>query len=305
MLHDWLVALAGAPWVYLALFALATIDGFFPPVPSESVVIALSALSVSAGAPNPALVVLFAAAGAFAGDQVAYAVGSRIDVRRLRILRNPRGQRTVDCAERALAQRGPPFILAARFVPIGRVAVNLTAGAVRYPRRTFVGLTALAAVMWSLYSVAIGLLAGAWIQDRPAVAIAVGVLGGVLSGILLDWGLSRRQAHHPRMVERVDAGSAVWVRPPDPDDQRAARALLHPGRHALPVRREAGALLNGIVAPCTAIVPRLPKTPLRANTHGRDLCAAGTSGSCCPGSEMTTSAPPPGASPRVTVPPCD
>lgn len=206
MLQDWLAALAAAPWVYLGLFALATIDGFFPPVPSESVAIALAALSVSTGTPNLALILLAATAGAFTGDQIAYAVGSRIDIRRLRILRNPRGQRTVDRAERALAQRGPSFILAARFVPIGRVAVNLAAGAVRYPRRRFVGLAALAAVMWSLYSVAIGLLAGAWIQDRPVVAVAVGVVGGVLSGFLLDWGLSRRQANHPRVIARVDAG---------------------------------------------------------------------------------------------------
>jgi membrane protein DedA with SNARE-associated domain len=200
MLHDWLVALADAPWVYLALFALATIDGFFPPMPSESVVIAVAALSVSAGTPNLALVLLAAAAGAFTGDQIAYAIGSRIEVRQLRILRSPRGQRSIDLAERALAQRGPSFILAARFVPVGRVAVNLTAGAVRYPRRRFAGLTALAAVTWSLYSVAIGLLAGTWIQDRPAVAITVGVVGGVLSGVLLDRGLSRRHARQARVM---------------------------------------------------------------------------------------------------------
>jgi membrane protein DedA with SNARE-associated domain len=83
-------------------------------------------------------------------------------------------------------------------VPIGRLAVNLTAGAVGYPRRQFVGLTALAAAIWSLYSVAIGLLAGAWIQDQPVVAIAAGVVGGILSGLLLDWGLSRRQAFRKR-----------------------------------------------------------------------------------------------------------
>ncbi|HYO19368.1 MAG TPA: DedA family protein [Dermatophilaceae bacterium] len=193
MLHDWLLALAGAPWVYLALFAVTTIDGVFPPMPSEPMVIALAALSISTGSPNLALVLLAAAAGAFAGDQIAYAVGTRIDVRGLRILRNPRGQRTVDYAERALAQRGPSFILAARFVPVGRVAVNLTAGAVGYPRRRFVGLTALAGVVWSLYSVAIGLLAGAWIQDRPVVAVAVGVVGGLLCGLLLDCALPRRQ----------------------------------------------------------------------------------------------------------------
>lgn len=233
MLHDWLLALAGAPWVYLALFAVATIDGFFPPIPSESMVIALAALSVSTGTQNLALVLLAAAAGAFAGDQIAYAVGTRIDVPGLRILRNPRGQRTVDCAERALAQRGPSFILAARFVPIGRVAVNLTAGAVGYPRRRFVWLTALAGVMWSLYSVVIGLLAGTWIQDRPVVAIAVGVVGGLLCGLLLDWALHRRQTLKARSGTVSVQPRHVLVR--DLAEQRSgSRTSLGPSGRDVP-----------------------------------------------------------------------
>jgi len=198
MVYDWLLALADSPWVYLALFSVATIDGFFPPVPSEPVVIALAALSVSAGTPNLGLVLLVATAGAFAGDLIAYAVGSHIDLRRIRILQNPRGQRAVSSARHALARRGTSLILAARFVPVGRMAVNLTAGAIGYPRRRFVGLTALAAVTWSLYSVAIGLLAGAWVQDRPLVAIAVGVAGGILSGFVLDRALERRQTVRDR-----------------------------------------------------------------------------------------------------------
>ncbi|WP_407343639.1 DedA family protein [Pengzhenrongella phosphoraccumulans] len=203
MLDDWIVALAAAPWVYLALYAIAALDGFFPPVPSETVVIALAALSVSAGIPNLALVLLAAAAGAFTGDQIAYAIGGRLDVRRLRILRSPRGQRTIDWAEAALAKRGPSFILAARYIPIGRVAVNMTAGATRYPRRRFAALTALAAVTWSLYSVAIGLTAGAWFRDRPLVAVVIGVLGGFLGGLVLDRMLARRQARQQRAAVEV------------------------------------------------------------------------------------------------------
>ena len=32
----WILAMAASPWIYPAMFAFATIDGFFPPVPSES-----------------------------------------------------------------------------------------------------------------------------------------------------------------------------------------------------------------------------------------------------------------------------
>jgi len=191
VLLDSILALAASPFVYLALYLFATIDGFFPPIPSESVVIALAALAMSSGQPNIALILVVAAAGAFTGDQIAYVIGRRLEVRRLRILRGPRGQRTLDWAERALARRGPSFILAARYIPVGRVAVNMTAGAVGYSRRRFVGLTAIAAVSWSIYSAAIGIGAGAWLKGHPLIAIAVGVAGGILVGLVVDWALGR------------------------------------------------------------------------------------------------------------------
>lgn len=190
-MQDWILALAASPVVYLGLYVFAAVDGFFPPIPSESAVIALAALSMSGGKPNLALIILVAAAGAFTGDQIAYAIGRRLDVRRVRFLRGPRGQRTLDWAERTLARRGPSFILAARYIPIGRVAVNMTAGAVGYSRRRFVGLTSIAAVSWALYSAAIGIGAGAWFKGHPLVAIVVGVVGGLLIGLVLDWALGR------------------------------------------------------------------------------------------------------------------
>ena len=162
-------------------------------------------------APEPLQWSLLEAGQPQRGDQLSYAIGRRLEVRRLWILRSPGGQRTVARAEGALAKRGPSFILAARFIPIGRVAVNLTAGATRYPRRRFVALTAVAAVTWSLYSVAIGLTAGAWFRDRPLVAVAIGVVGGLLGGLVLDRCLARRQARrlmrHQRTVAEGPAGA--------------------------------------------------------------------------------------------------
>lgn len=207
-MQDWILALAASPLVYLWLFALATIDGFFPPFPSESIVIALAALSMSGGSPNLALILLAAAAGAFTGDQIAYTIGSRIDVRGLRVLRGPRGQRTLDWAEQALTHRGPSFIFAARYIPVGRVAVNMTAGALGYPRRRFVGLTAAAAVSWACYSAAIGVGAGAWYRGNPLTAIAVGVAGGVVIGLAVDWSLGRLQRRKEQRTGRTGPPAA-------------------------------------------------------------------------------------------------
>ena len=48
---DWVLALVGSPWLFLVLYLFVTIDGFFPPIPSESVVIALATLATAAGEP--------------------------------------------------------------------------------------------------------------------------------------------------------------------------------------------------------------------------------------------------------------
>lgn len=186
MLEEWVLALAGSPWIFLVLFVFTTIDGFFPPIPSESVVIALAALAVATGEPSLWLVGLVAAIGAFIGDQVAYSIGKRLPVRRMRVMRGPRAQTTLDWAERTLVQRGAAFIIAARYIPIGRVAVNMTAGTVGFSRVRFTGLAAVAAISWSLYSVALGVGAGVWFGEHPVLAVAVGVAGGLLLGLAID-----------------------------------------------------------------------------------------------------------------------
>lgn len=185
-LEAWILALAESFWVFPALYGFATIDGFFPPIPSESVVIALGSLNRSSGVPNLGFVLLFAALGAFTGDQIAYQIGKKINVRRLGFMRSERAQAALDWAERSLEHRGASFIIAARYVPIGRVAVNMTAGAVGYHRPRFVGLTAFAAVTWACYSALIGIASGSLLEGQPVLAIVVGVIGGLIVGVLVD-----------------------------------------------------------------------------------------------------------------------
>ena len=86
---------------------------------------------------------------------------------------------------------GASVVLAARYIPIGRVAVNVSAGAVGYSRRRFVGIDAIAALTWALYAVSIGIGAGEWFKGHPLRAIVVGVVGGVLIGLVLDWVIGR------------------------------------------------------------------------------------------------------------------
>jgi membrane-associated protein len=191
MIEDWVLALAATPWVYVVMVLFATIDGFFPPIPSESVVIALAALAMSTGQPIIGWVILAAALGAFCGDQIAFTIGRHLPIHKLPFMRGEQGQKILDTANRELARRGASYLFAARFVPVGRVAVNMTAGYVGFPRRRFVTLVGIAAVMWALFSTLLGVSAGAALRDRPLLAVVVGVIAGVLLGYVVDWALGK------------------------------------------------------------------------------------------------------------------
>ncbi|MGC0142867.1 DedA family protein [Pseudactinotalea sp. Z1732] len=182
---------AASPWSLVVLLAFCLIDGIFPPVPSESLVIAMASLNAQGEGQSLWLLIPAAALGAFCGDLLAYLIGTKVDVHSLRLFRGPRGRRTLAWASKAIHQRGGAFILAARYIPVGRVAVNLSAGALGFPLRRFIGFAAVASVMWSLYSVALGVGAGALLYGRPLLGVLVGVVAGVGLGTLIDLGMRR------------------------------------------------------------------------------------------------------------------
>ena len=185
-INNFILTSADAPWVYAALFAFCLIDGFFPPVPSESLVVGMSALVGTGAGPNLWLVAAAAAGGAFLGDNLAYLMGRKIGIERYRWMRGPRMQRGFVWARKELDKRAVSLILIARFIPIGRVVVNLTAGATGFPRRVFVILTTMSALVWAGYSVAIGALAGAWFKDNHLLGVVVAIAIAMVLGLIID-----------------------------------------------------------------------------------------------------------------------
>lgn len=219
VVEQWVLALSGSPWVYLVVFAFCLLDGFFPPIPSETVVIALAATWASVGEPSVELLWLAAAVGAFSGDQVAYTIGRSVDVRSWRAFRHRHGRAALKWATRALHGRGASFILTARFVPVGRVAVNMTAGAVHYPRRRFVPIVFLSASLWACYGIAIGAFAGRWFHDNPLLAIVVGVAAGLLIGFVVDPVVRRAtDSPGPRDSSAPENPDEVGPGPEHPDE---------------------------------------------------------------------------------------
>jgi membrane-associated protein len=206
LISDFLLAAVSSPWVYLVVFAIVVIDGFFPPVPSESIVVIAAAIGVSTGIPNPVLIVIIAAIGAAAGDNIAYWLGRRIGPTRFGWMRSPRAVSAFHRAGRGLASRPASLLLVARYIPVGRVAVNMTAGATGFSHSRFWPLTLLAGACWASYSVGIGIVAGHWVKEQPLLGAAIGVIAALAIGIVID----RVTAAATRRRESAAARSASW-----------------------------------------------------------------------------------------------
>jgi len=169
-----------SPWGLLALFAVAAIDGFFPVVPSESLVVTAGVFA-AAGDQSLALIIGAGALGAFTGDHISYFAGRLVGDRITGRLRpGTRKAAAYEWARRVLAERGGTVIVVARYIPGGRTAVTLTAGAVRYPLSSFTFFDGIAAASWATYAALVGFLGGAAFEDEPIKGVVLG-LGLALS----------------------------------------------------------------------------------------------------------------------------
>lgn len=197
MLNDLVMQAIASPWLYLVLFAVTVIDGFFPPVPSETVLVAAAAVAASTGEGNLLLLGLVAAIGAAIGDNIAFAIGRGLGTTRFAWMRRPRVAAAFAYAQRALDRRSATLILGARYIPVGRVAVNMSAGALGFPWRRFLPLSLIAGVSWSIFSLAIGLLAGAWIKDQPLLSAGLGIVIALVIGFVIDRIAAARRRREP------------------------------------------------------------------------------------------------------------
>ena len=179
------VELAASPLVYVVLVALCLVDGFFPPIPSESALVAVAAVAATSGQPVLAGVLVAAAVGAIVGDSIAYWIGRRIGLARLARSRRPRIAAAFAFAERQMRRRSASLILIGRYVPVGRVAVNMTAGATRLPYRRFLAISSLAGLAWSATSIGIALAASSVLHE-PIVAALVSMVVAAGLGIAVD-----------------------------------------------------------------------------------------------------------------------
>ncbi len=219
------VQLGDSPWLLAVVLVLAVIDGVFPPIPSETVLITAAVLSAAGTGPHLLLLVLAAAGGALLGDLLAFTLGRRVPLRRIPGLRGARGQRMLARAGAALDRRGATLVIVGRFVPVGRVGVNVSAGVLGYSPARFTLAAGLAAVLWSAYNATIAVGAHWLLGSSPLLAIAVGMVSALLLGLALEAAMRRMES---RRAAR-DAGAG--------GDRDGHSAAAPPARRHAPVSR--------------------------------------------------------------------
>ncbi|HUB37488.1 MAG TPA: VTT domain-containing protein [Streptosporangiaceae bacterium] len=207
-----------APLSYLAAFGLPALDAVLPFVPSETAVIALGVTTAGSTDPRIAILLILAAAGAFAGDNLAYLIGRRFGhVAERRFFAGQAGARRRARIQQSLDRFGTRLIVVCRFIPGGRTGVTVTCGLVGYRRQRFVAATAFAALIWASYAFFLGRLGGKAFADRPweGLLLAFGAtlaVSGIVEGI--RWTLSRRRRRRdsrpaqPRQIAHVGEGSS-------------------------------------------------------------------------------------------------
>ncbi len=191
----------GSPWLWVIVFLVSGLDALLPFMPSETTVITVAVL-IGPDLPQLALLALVAALGAWAGDCLGYAIGAAAGPRALaRLQRGPDGIRRYEWAKIQVRRNAVLLILAARYLPGGRVASGLANGSLGYPPGKFVPLDALGASVWAVYSVLIGLVGGAAFTDEPEKGLLLSFALGLVLVAAIEIGrrvrvriLTRRRA---------------------------------------------------------------------------------------------------------------
>jgi membrane protein DedA with SNARE-associated domain len=178
---------AGSVLSYLIAFALPCLDAVLPVLPSETVIIAFGVATAGSADPRIFLLVLCAALGAWAGDNLSYLIGWRFGpwAERRFFAPGTKGAARRAWAERSLDRFGVMLIIVCRFIPGGRTAVTLSCGLIRYSWPQFAMATAIAAAVWASYAFFAGRLGGKAFENQPLLGFAVAFGGAlVVSGLI-------------------------------------------------------------------------------------------------------------------------
>lgn len=199
-LTELLSSTLGSPWLWVIVFFVAGLDALLPFMPSETMVITVAVL-IGSDPKQLALLVVLAGLGALAGDTLSFLIGRKAGPPVIaRVQRGPKGVERYEWARGLVQRHATVLIIAARYLPGGRVATALATGSTGYPPARFVVLDALGAFVWATYSTLIGWLGGAAFADRPVYGLLLAFAIGLVMVSLIELGR--------RLAQKRGRGSA-------------------------------------------------------------------------------------------------
>jgi membrane-associated protein len=150
------------------------------------------------------LVMLAIAVAAVLGDQFGYAFGRKVGGA---LFRRPNSrffkQENAERAQQFMLKHGPKALVMARFIPVFRTFIPITAGVGRMPYRTFFLFNVIGAVVWSVSLTLVGYYLGqiAFVRDNiEAIVIGIVLVSGI--PIIVEGIKMRRRARSARAADR-------------------------------------------------------------------------------------------------------
>ncbi|MHC6219181.1 DedA family protein [Arthrobacter sp. MMS24-S77] len=176
--------------IYVWIIPMVVGDAFFPPIPSEMLVITGGALAAE-GRVNLWLVGLLAAGASWLGDMIVFQLFKR---RLGHVLdRWAWGRKIHQGIHRAIAKAGRSStygaIIGARFIPGGRLAASAAAGIAEVSTRGFSLCAGLGGLLWATWQAGLGYFAGSTTKlpfwASSLIGVGVGLLIGVVVGVIV------------------------------------------------------------------------------------------------------------------------
>jgi membrane-associated protein len=178
---------AAAPWVAAAiLFAeCGLLVGFF--LPGDTLLFTMGLLVGTGVVDTPIwLVAVILAAGAFLGNVVGYEIGRAVGPSIFRRDDSPLFKHeNVERANEFFERWGPAAVMVARFVPIVRTFITVTAGVGRMNRRRYLTYSGIGAVVWAGGVTLLGYYLGSISFVRDNVDTIFAVVEVVLVAVVL------------------------------------------------------------------------------------------------------------------------
>ena len=172
--------------IYPVLFGISFVDALIPMIPSELPIIMAGVYAATTGQPFAPLAMLAAASGAVFGDHVTYFLGRQFSKKIERVPVDSCRGKVFASTCTLLDRHGPTILIVARFIPWGRIAVNLLLGVMRMSLRSYTPYDVIGVLIWVVYGVTVGYLGGRVFEHNPLAGVLLGLTVALLITVIIE-----------------------------------------------------------------------------------------------------------------------